>query len=209
MIAQPTSPTQRLSRQHQEKFLSLLPSIKNEARVTFRGEPDELRHELISEVVANCWVAYVSLVRRGLEDVIYPKPLAQYAIRQVRSGRRVGIKANINDITSRHSQVRKGVRVKRLDHYDMEREAWKEILIEDRHAGPAETAIAKIDVGTWFGQLKPRDRAIAKYLAMGNGTSDAAEAFRVTKGRISQKRREFLEGWRVFQGEPASAGGLA
>jgi hypothetical protein len=198
-----------ISLQHQDKFLSLIPSITNEARVAFRGEPPELRQELISEVVANCWVAYVSLVRRGLEDVIYPKPLARYAIRQVRSGRRVGIKANINDITSRHCQVRKGVRVKRLDHFDVEDERWKEILIEDRHAGPAETAIAKIDVGNWFAQLKPRDRAIAKYLAMGNGTSDAAEAFHVTKGRISQKRREFLEGWSVFQGEPVGAGAMA
>jgi hypothetical protein len=124
----------------------------------------------------------VSLIQRGLEDVIYPKPLARYAIRQVRSGRRVGIKANINDITSRHCQVQKGVRVKRLDHYDVEDDGWKEILIEDRHAGPAETAIAKIDVGNRLAQLKPEDRAIASFLAMGNRTTETARMFRVSKG---------------------------
>ena len=159
--------------------------------------------------VANCWVAFVGLIRRGLEEVIYPKPLAQYAIRQVRSGRKVGIKANVNDITSRHCQVRKGVRVKRLDHYNVEEDEWKEVLIEDRHAGPAETAIAKIDIGNWFGQLKPRDRAIASYLALGNGTSEAAKAFRVSKGRIAQKRREFLERWRRFQNEPVATAVVA
>jgi hypothetical protein len=186
-----------------------LPSIKSEARLAFRGEPAELRQELISEVIANCWVAFVSLIRRGLEDVIYPKPLARYAIRQVRSGRRVGIKANINDVTSRHCQIRKGVRVERLDRFAVEEGQWKEILIEDRHAGPAETAIAKIDIGNWLGQLRPRDRAIAKFLAMGAGTKETATKFDVTPARIAQKRREYLERWHCFQGEPVGAAGVA
>jgi hypothetical protein len=164
---------------------------------------------LIAEVCANCWVAFVGLIEGGLENVIYAGPLAQFAIKRVRSGRKVGIKANVNDITSRHCQVRKGVRVRRLDRYDMEEGDWKEILIEDRHAGPAQTAIARIDINHWFEQLKPRDRAIASFLALGNGTKDTAKKFRVSPGRIAQKRREFLERWRSFQSEPIATAAVA
>ena len=49
------------------------------------------RQELLAETIANCWVALVRLLDRGLEDVIYPTPLVQYAIRQVRDGRRVEV----------------------------------------------------------------------------------------------------------------------
>jgi hypothetical protein len=210
MIAQAKSlsPSSSAHRLH-AKFTELLPSIQNHARVAFRSVRPELRDELIAEVCANCWVAFVRLMERGLDDVIYAAPLALYAIRQVRSGRKVGIRANVNDVTSRHCQVHKGVRVGRLDHYNVDKDEWKEVLIEDRHAGPAETAIAKIDVGNWFEQLKPRDRAIASYLAMGNGTNDTAKEFRVSKGRIAQKRREFLERWRCFQGEPLATAAVA
>ena len=208
MIAQATS-TRQLPRQQQDKFLSLLPSIQNQASFAFRSASPERRQELIAEVCANCWVAFVGLIERGLEDVIYAGPLAQFAIKQVRSGRKVGIKANVNDITSRHCQVRKGVRVGRLDRYDMEEGDWKEILIEDRHAGPAQTAIARIDINHWFEQLKPRDRAIASFLALGNGTKDTAKEFRVSPGRIAQKRREFLERWRRFQNDPMATAAIA
>jgi len=81
----------------QAKFLELLPAIDNQARVAFRGEPAERRQDLIAEVIANCWGAFVLLMERGLEDMVYPTPLAQYAIRQVRSGRKVGSQLNVRD----------------------------------------------------------------------------------------------------------------
>ena len=37
-----------------EKFLSLLPAIREQARFAFRSEEPERRQELIAEVVANC-----------------------------------------------------------------------------------------------------------------------------------------------------------
>jgi hypothetical protein len=82
------------------KFLSLLPKIRDQACFAFRTEKPERRQELIAEVVANCWVAFVRLVERGLLEVVYPTPLAQYAIKQVRDGRRVGAKLNVRDVSS-------------------------------------------------------------------------------------------------------------
>jgi len=58
------------------KFLSLLPTIRDQARFAFRTEKPERRQELIAEVVANCWVAFVRLVERGLLEVVYPTPLS-------------------------------------------------------------------------------------------------------------------------------------
>jgi len=84
----------------QERFVDMLPSIHQQARVPFRGKPEELRQELTAEVVANCYVAFVRLVERGLDDVIYPTPLAQYAIRQTLDGRKVGSSLNVNDVSS-------------------------------------------------------------------------------------------------------------
>ena len=210
MIAHAEPQTSSLSARYlHAKFVELLPSIQKQASVAFRGEPPELRQELIAEVVANCWVAFVGLIKRGLEDVIYAGPLAQFAIRQVRSGRKVGVRANVNDITSRHCQVRKAVRIKRLDHYDREEEAWREVLVEGKHAGPAEVASIKLDFEAWLDILRPRQRRIAKLLASGESTRDTAKRFKISSGRISQVRGELRESWKAFQGEPVAVGVVA
>ena len=103
------------------KFLSLLPQIQEQARFAFRREGGEQREELIAEVVANCWAAFVRLVDRGLIDVAQATPLAQFAIKQIRDGRRVGAKLCVHDVSSGYAQRMKHFRVERLDHFDERR----------------------------------------------------------------------------------------
>jgi len=189
----------------QARFLELLPSIQNQARVAFRGEPRELREELIAEVVANCFVAFVRLLDRGLDEVVYPTPLAKFAIKQVRSGRKVGTKLNSNDVSSERAQRSKGFILESLTRYDQRKQEWKEILVEDRHAGPAETAACRVDFGDWLRSLPRRSRRIAETLAKGETTKIVARRFRVSAGRVSQMRRELMEDWLSFHGEPALA----
>jgi len=189
------------AQQWQAKFLELLPTIDHQARVAFRGEPEERRQDLIAEVIANCWVAFVRLMERGLEDMIYPTPLARYAIKQVRSGRKVGTKLNVRDVSSEYAQLSKGFAVRRLDRYDKQKQGWKEILIEDRHAGPAETAASRIDFEDWLQSLPRRLRRIAETLAAGETTQKTAKRFRVSAGRISQVRRKLQDARDAFQGE--------
>jgi len=43
-----------------EHFLSLLPAINEQARFAFRYEEPERRQELVAEVIANCWTAFVA-----------------------------------------------------------------------------------------------------------------------------------------------------
>jgi hypothetical protein len=190
---------------YQDRFLEMLPLIREQASHAFRNEPPSRRQELISEVVANCWVAYVRLIERGLHDVIYASPLARFAIKQVRDGRRVGAKLNVLDVSSRYCQRAKGVKVERLDVLNDNEDQWREIVIEDKRAGPAETAAARIDIGDWFASLPRKKRRIAKLLATGESTSAAARKFRVSHGRISQTRRELLDNWQAFVADDQEA----
>lgn len=183
----------------------MLPQIRAQARVAFGGKSPERREELIAEVFANCWVAFVRLMERGLGDVVYPTPLAQYAIRQVRSGRKVGGSLNVNDVSSGYAQKSKGFSMESLDQYSQRKKQWKEILVEDRRTGPAETAASRIDVGEWLRSLPKRSRVIAETLALGETTKKTARKHGVSAGRISQLRRELKGNWEAFQGELVTA----
>ncbi len=195
--------TQKQTLSTQEVFLAMLPTMKEIARYAFRAHRAEMREELIQEVIANAYLAYARLVAFGKQNVAYPTPLARYAIRQVCSGRRVGSRLNVRDVLSPAARGR--VTLERLDQFDREGE-WKEAIVEDRKAGPAETAAARIDMAAWLQSLPRRARQIARMLANGESTSGAAKNFDVTLGHISQYRRELETSWRQFQGEAAVQG---
>ena len=95
------------------------------------------------------------------------------------------------------------IALERIDQFDEEQGQWREILVEDRKAGPAETAAARIDTVAWLKSLPRRKRAIAKALARGEATNTVARMFALSAGRISQIREEFRQSWQTFQGEPA------
>ena len=187
------------------QFEELLPAIKRHARVVFRDSPASEREELIAETVANCFVAYVRLIERGLNDVIYSTPLAMYAIKQIRCGRRVGARLNVRDVTSEYAQRAKGIRVERLDRFDSEEVSWREVVVEDRTAGPADIAATRIDFAAWLRTLTPRLRRIARTLATGETTKNVARKFHLSPARISQLRSELRNAWLAFQGELAPA----
>jgi hypothetical protein len=183
------------------EFEELLPAIKKQARVAFRAQPASEREELVAETIANCFVAYKRLIERGLLDVIYSTPLASYAIKQIRSGRRVGSKLNIRDASSPYCQRNKSVVMDHLDRLDATGGEWREVVVEDKTAGPADIAATRIDFSDWLASLSGKQRRIAKTLATGETTSVAARKFRISRGRISQLRRELMDAWLEFQGE--------
>jgi hypothetical protein len=141
------------------------------------------------------------LIERGLHDVIYASPLARFAVKQVRDGRRVGTKLNVQDVSSGYCQRAKGVKVERLDVLNDSGNAWREVVVEDKTAGPAEVAATRIDFGDWLKSLPRVKRQIAKTLATGETTKKAARKHGVSAGRISQMRRELMDAWMEFIGE--------
>jgi hypothetical protein len=183
-----------------DRFLAMLPQIRRQASAAFRGQRSEAREELIQEVVANSYRAWVLLVRRGRESVVYPTPLAQFAIRQVRDGRRVGGRLNGQDILSPAASRLHGFTVQRFDQKDRQSGIWNEQLVEDRRAGPAQTAAARLDLAAWLRTLSKRNRQIAKALSVGETTAAVAQKFGLSAGRVSQLRVWLCQHWEQFQG---------
>ena len=182
-------------------FEAMIPTIERNAKIAFRYLDLEAREEAVQETLCNACQAYVRLVELDKTDVAYASVLARYGISQTRAGRKVGGKLNCRDVLSDYCRRTQNLLVGRLDHYDSEEKAWAEILVEDKHAGPAETAIIRVDFATWLQFLPRRLRKIATFLSKGETTTAAAKRFRVSRGRISQIRKELLLAWRSFQGE--------
>ncbi len=158
-------------------FLAMLPAIQQHARICFHNLAPEAREEAVQEVIANALVAFVRLVELEKTSVAYPSALARYGVAQVRGGRRVGNSLNCRDVSSQYAQRKKQFTVDRLDRYDQEEGAWREVVVEDRHAGPAEVAATRIDFGQWLRTLSAMQRRIAKLLATGESTKAAARKF--------------------------------
>jgi len=205
IAAAKSSLRERDARASNERFLEMLPVIRRYARMAFRDRDPEARAEKVQEVIANAFVADSRLLEQGKSELAYPTPLARCAIRQVKSGRHVGSSLNVHDVSSTHCQIRKGVRLVRLDHYDKDAEEWKEILIEDHRAGPAEIAAARIDFGAWLASLPRRLRKIVATLATGESTVTAARLSGVSAARISQLRGELKASRDGFQRETKEA----
>jgi hypothetical protein len=196
-----SSTDQRQSPDWHIVFLDMLPAISRQAAIAFRAAPPVLREELIAAVAANCLVAFVRLIELRKSERAFPSALARYGILQIRAGRRVGSRLRAGELLSGHAQRRGGYSVESLDRFDRDENGWREIVLEDRRAGPAEVAACRIDFADWLRQLPARLREIALVLAGGESTSRTARMFGVTAARVSQLRRWLKESWEAFQGE--------
>ena len=192
-----------------QKFLIMLPVIRRQAYIAFRGQRPEAKEELVAEVIANAYCAFIGLARRNKLAVAFPTPLSQYAIRQVLAGRRVGSQLNKHDLLTPYARKIQGFNIERADHPSAHSGALHELLVEDRRAGPAEIAVARIDVAAWLNSLSKRQRRIAKSLATGSSTSEVAQRFGLSPARISQLRSWFRLHWENFQGEMLPSGSVA
>jgi len=181
-------------------FESLLPALQRCVGYAFRRVRRCLREDLIAEAIGRAYLAFLRLIQRGLTALIYPAALAKYAVRQVWDGRRVGSRRAASDVLSEHAQQYKSFRVERLN--TRKSEPWHEQLLVDRRATPAELVACKLDFSAWLQQLTSFKRQVALRLAIGDTTSEVASQFCVTRGRISQLRRELRDSWEVFQAWP-------
>ena len=183
------------------KFEQMLRRIRLMALHAFRDKDRELRDELVAEVVARAYAAFVRLSRQGRAELGYATPLALYSIKQVKSGRRTGSKLNVKAVSSEYTQINKGFTMQRLDRYHQRKELWKEVMVEDKKSGPAEIAATRIDFHAWLATLGGRERRIALTLAAGETTGATAAKFGVSASRISQLRTQLKHAWHIFQGE--------
>src|SRR5436190_10261107 len=157
-------------------FLEMLPTIRRAANYAFRHLRRAVREDLLAEVVANAFAAFRRLLARGKAALAYPTVLARFAIRQVREGRRVGSKRNVQDVLSPYAQQRKRFNVEPLRH-QQENGRWEDLVVEDKRSTPAEIAACRLDFRAWVQQLNRRTRAVALRLAAGESAKEAASRF--------------------------------
>ncbi len=185
----------------QTAFLMILPRIQSQAWNAFQGLSFDLKQELQSEVVGHCWKSFIRLFELGRHEDVSPMSLARFAIRAVRSGRRMGASLNINDVSSNYCQRRLGIRTTPFCMIDQNGEKWAESLIADERARPDQLVMARIDFSEWLQTLKPLHRKVAEHLSLGESTHSTARIFNLTPGRISQIRRLLEQSWLSFQTE--------
>ncbi len=201
MIAIARGSKRKLASCRNDKFLSMLPDIRKQASFAFRGIPVEAREELIQEVVAQSYALFVGLARRRKLTLVFATPLARFAVGKVRAGRRLGARSNSRDLMSPLACVRKRFTIEQLDRFNLRTGQWREALLEDRTAGPAQIAETRIDFADWVKTLSNRDRQLAEMLARGEGTGCVARMFRISAARVSQLWRNLCENWHRFVGE--------
>jgi DNA-binding NarL/FixJ family response regulator len=177
--------------------------IQKQLSYGFRNLKGEAKEEAMQEAIVNCTVCYAQLHEKGHVDKASATSLARYAIRQVKSGRTIGSKLNVREPLSRYAQVRKQFRVSRLDHFDRARECWLPPLVEDPRISVLEQVALRIDVPHWLSAFSRRAQNIARDLAYGFTTSEIAQKYRLSPGRISQMRREFYQSWLRFPNSSA------
>ena len=136
-------------------FVQMVPKIERHARISFRYLKGDHRDEAVQEVLCNCCAAFARLVEQGRAEAATWSSLARFAVAQVRDGRSVGNTQNVKDVTSRHCQQRKQVEVRSLHEWDDEEEQWREMLVEDKNATPADLAASRIDFPAWLSDTQP------------------------------------------------------
>jgi len=118
----------------------------------------------------------------------------------------MGSRCNSLDITSPCTCPAKRITIERLDRFNQRRGEWREVLVEDRTAGPAEIAMTRLDFASWLTTLSKRDRQLAEKLVLGETTGRVARTFRISSARVSQLRRELCANWERFVGDLTDSG---
>jgi hypothetical protein len=188
-------------------FAAIVPRIELHGRVYFCGlKCPHQREEAVAEMVALCWQWYVRLAERGRDAGLFVSALAAYAARAVRAGRRLCGQERAKDVLSPLAQRRHGFAVQGLPAYDCGAadHAALDALRDNTRTPPPEQTAFRLDFPAWRATLADRDRRLMHDLMVGERTADVARKYGMTPGRVSQKRRQFMQDWQRFCEPPAA-----
>ncbi|MFL5530908.1 MAG: hypothetical protein ACJ8BC_02870 [Gemmatimonadales bacterium] len=188
----------------------LLPRIERHARIAFRSlKCPGRKADAIADTIGVAWRWYVALTHKGKDASLFVSALASLAARQVRSGRGPCGTESSRDVLSHLAQCRHGFVVSKLpDFSTLNGNPLDEALHENTRSPVPEQAAFRIDFPAWLYSLSERDKRVVEDLMLGERTLDVARKHGLSPARVSQLRREFLEGWKAFCGdEPADEQG--
>ncbi len=206
MIAIVNKQTEPETTTWQEEFLEMMPTIEKLACFAFRDLGEEKKEEATSEVVANAMCAFRRLHERGQVQRVFASALARFAIKQLHDGRRVGTPQCSRDVFSRRAQTKAGFGVRSLSDPNPRGGDWTECLIDERRTPVADQAAFRIDFPAWLTHQSKRDQRIVEKLSQRYTTSEVANEFQISPGRVSQLRSELADSWRKFSSTSKSLG---
>ncbi len=199
--------------QFNSQFLQILPRIELHAQIRFRYLrcPGQ-REDAIAETIGVAWKWYLRLVEQGKDVNEFVSTLADYAVRHVRSGRKLCGQEKAKDVFSPRCQRINGFKIESLPystrfdpsilysqpHGQEQIDAFEERLRDNTVSPVPDQAAFRIDYRVWLSHLEMRRREIAQDMALDLATNELAEKHKVSAGRISQMRRELHTDWRRF-----------
>ena len=191
-----------LSRQQEveaeAKFLELMPAITTMAKAAFKNcNSDKQDDALQSVLVASYW-SVRQLAKNGRLNEAFSTPIGWFAIKAYRSGRVGGVPMNSTDALAESTRARKRVHIESYNNHGRIKKGWGEIFMTDGRVNVAKEVCFKIDYEGWIDTLQDRQRQMLEGMIAGDTTSELAEKFRVSPGRISQIRRELVESWKNY-----------
>lgn len=201
MIALPRQHAESQSAKWHAGFVELLPRIERYARAAFRRRVGESKEDAVHEVVANCLKAYRRLHDRNELHRAFASALVRYGVAQYYHGRRVGTAQCSRDVYSVRARHEAGVEIHSLGSLGEQHDEWLECLTDNGRTPVPEQAHFRIEFPRWLSTQTNRNRQIAEALALGYSTSEVADKFNLSPGRVSQIRGEFYDSWREFSGE--------
>ena len=83
-------------------------------------------------------------------------------------------------------------------------DAYEERLRDNTITPVPDQVIFRIDWPAWLRTLTGRERRMIRAMGLGERTLDLSRQFEVCPARISQKRREFHDGWHRFCADPGA-----
>ncbi|WP_020474162.1 sigma-70 family RNA polymerase sigma factor [Zavarzinella formosa] len=173
-----------------ERFLAVLPKIEEVGHHHFRYWGKEKCAEAVQEMTAQAWKSYLSADLQGKEPDSFICVLAKRCCQHVKAGRRAAGGFMSTDVSDRTNQLRAGFKVAQEPEDGL---SPMDTVVDNRHSSPADCAAFKTDMRTWLERMTPKKRAIVTDMMTGEDTSTLAEKHAVSRGRISQIRRECKE----------------
>jgi hypothetical protein len=197
----------------QARFLELLPAIETHGSIYFRHlRCPHKKADAIQEMRALAWKWFIRLTQRGKDVNEFLTTFNSFLARAVNSGRRLAGMSKAKDVMNPIAQLRHGIKVERLatstlasfeqlyslPHGHEMQDTFEERLQDNTVTPVFDQVQFRIDFPSWLMTLTDRDRRVIEDLMVGERTSDVADKYGLTAGRISQLRREFVQDWTRF-----------
>ena len=181
-------------------FPPILTSVQSHARVILRFLTcADRKAELTAEAIGLAWLWHVRLCRQGRDSRQFPTALARFALRAALSGRRLVGQDSSRDALSPLAHRRHGISVQSLSTFnDPADEILADALTACTRCRVPDLAHVRVEFPRWLMRMSARNRRFVARAAEGNSTSDLARMFQISKGRISQMRRELANSWNAF-----------